>query len=72
LQSFKLALSFYQITQSPIGIHSTQLHLANVLFKQGHTDDATKMYSQAQQGIRRLKLEFLYSMLEHYEHTFRR
>ena len=70
LQSFNLALSFYQIIQSPIGINSTQLHLADVLFQQGNTDEATRAYLQAKHDIQRLELEFLYSMLAGYERKF--
>ena len=70
LQSFNLALSFYQIIQSPIGINSTQLHLADVLFQQGNIDEAIRAYLKAKQDIQRLKLEFLYSMLNNYERKF--
>tara|TARA_R110001592_G_scaffold52750_3_gene161803 strand:+ start:5536 stop:7029 length:1494 start_codon:yes stop_codon:yes gene_type:complete len=70
LQSFNLALSFYQIIQSPIGINSTQLHLADVLFQQGNIDEAIRTYLQAKQDIQRLNIEFLYSMLDYYERKF--
>jgi len=69
-QAFKDAGTFYQIMQSPIGINSTQLHLANVLFKQGHIQQAKQTYLQAKKNIHRLKLEFLYSMLADYEVNF--
>ncbi|WOH36324.1 winged helix-turn-helix domain-containing protein [Thalassotalea fonticola] len=69
-QAFDLALSFYQITQSQIGINSTQLHLANVYFLQGKIEIATATYLQAKQNIQRIKLEFLYSMLDDYEGKF--
>jgi len=70
LQAFNTVLSYYQIIQSPIGICSTQLHLSNVLFQQGNTKEAKRFYLQAKQNIERLKLEFLYSMLERYEIKF--
>jgi len=65
-QAFNLALSFYKIVQTPIGINSTKLHLANVLFQQGKIEEATKVYQQAQQNIQHIQLKFLYSMLEKY------
>jgi len=69
-QAFNLALSFYQIVQTPIGINSTKLHLANVLFQQGKAQEANKIYLQAKHNIQRIKLEFLYSMLNEYEKKF--
>ncbi|KGJ98096.1 winged helix-turn-helix domain-containing protein [Thalassotalea sp. ND16A] len=69
-QAFNLALSFYQITQSQIGINSTLLHLANVLYQQGNIEQGMNTYLQAKQNIERIKLDFLYSMLAEYEKKF--
>jgi len=70
VQAFSLALYFYQIVQTPIGINSTKLHLANVLFQQGKTQEASTIYQQAKHSIQRIKLKFLYSLLEKYEKKF--
>ncbi|PCI62347.1 MAG: hypothetical protein COB35_03900 [Gammaproteobacteria bacterium] len=67
LQIFYSALSFYQIVQTPIGINTTKLHLAEVLFQQGKNEEATKIYLQAKQSIQQIQLEFLYSMLKTFE-----
>ncbi len=69
-QAFKKALSFYQIIQSPIGINSTRLHLANVEFQKGNIEEAIATYNQAKQNIQQINLEFLYSMLDDYENKF--
>jgi len=69
-QAFTNALSYYQIIQSPIGICSTQLHMANVLFQQGQRQQAQQLYLQAKETIGHYQLEFLYSMLDNYKPLF--
>lgn len=70
LKAFTKALSAYQIIQSQIGINSTRLHIAEVLFLQGNIEQAKENYAKAKGSIKRIKLEFLYSMLEKYEIKF--
>lgn len=70
LQAFTNALSYYQIIQSQIGINSTRLHLAEVLFRQGNIEQAREYYSKANKKIIMIKLEFLYSMLAEYKTKF--
>jgi len=70
LEAFTNALSAYQIIQSQIGINSTRLHLAEVLFLQGNIEQAKENYTKAKGSIKSIKLEFLYSMLEQYKIKF--
>jgi len=67
LEAYTNALSAYQIIQSQIGINSTRLHLAEVLFLQGNIEQAKENYTKAKVSIKSIKLEFLYSMLEQYK-----
>jgi len=71
LEAFTNALSAYQIIQSQIGINSTRLHLAEVLFLQGNIEQAKENYTKAKESIKSIKLEFLYSMLEQYKIKFK-
>lgn len=70
LEAFTSALSAYQIIQSQIGINSTRLRLAEVLFLQGNIEQANENYTKAKGSIKSIKLEFLYSMLEQYKIKF--
>jgi len=70
LEAFTNALSAYQIIQSQIGINTTRLHLAEVLFLQGNIEQAKENYTTAKASIKSIKLEFLYSMLEQYNIKF--
>lgn len=70
LEAFTNALSAYKIIQSQIGINSTRLHLAEVLFLQGNIEQAKENYTKAKGSIKSIKLEFLYSMLEQYKIKF--
>ena len=70
LEAFKKALSAYQIIQSQIGINATRLHLAEVFFLQGNIEQAKTNYINAEESIKKIKLEFLYSMLEKSKNKF--
>jgi len=62
--SYKLALSFYQILKTPIGINGIKLHLSRVLIALGKQDEARDVFEQAEQRITLIKLDFLYTRLE--------
>jgi len=69
-KALESALAHYQIIQTPIGINSTRLHLANTLFKKGDTGTGRNLFQQAKEDIQNTRLEFLYSMLTEYESQF--
>ena len=60
------ALNFYQITQSPIGINSTRLHLSRAFHENGQVAEAKEYFQRADYEIRQSQLDFLYDMLERY------
>ena len=71
VETFREALAYYQITQSPIGLHSTRLHLSKALFESGQFDEAKAFFKAAEKGIRESELDFLYGMLDEYENHIR-
>ena len=69
-KALESALAHYQVIQTPIGINSTRLHLANTLFKKGDTETGQDLFQLAKKDIQNTRLEFLYSMLTDYESQF--
>lgn len=67
IEAFSQALEYYHIVQSPIGINSTNLHLASMYFKSGEINQGHKHFSLAKHDIENKKIEFLFTMLESYE-----
>lgn len=68
LSAFNQALSYYKIIKSPVGINSTRLEMALLLYKQGDTEQAKLKLRTAEEEIEKIKLGFLYGMLEQYKH----
>jgi transcriptional activator of cad operon len=70
--TFNHALHYYHITQSPIGLNSTRLHLADVLFQTGRLDEALKSVSIAENNIENHNIDFLNSMLLNYKQQWQK
>lgn len=67
IESLLQALEYYHIVQSPIGINSTNLHLASMYFKSGDIKQGHQYFDVAKHDIQSKKIEFLYTMLNNYE-----
>lgn len=68
MESFSKASSYYETIQSPIGINSSRLHTARVLFKQGKQLEAEQALAKSKAQIESKELAFLYSLLAEQEY----
>lgn len=68
--AFNEALQYYAIIQAPIGIYSSNLHLANIELAQGNTAQAQARFAATKKAIEDNQLVFLYSMLQEYAGRF--
>lgn len=66
IEALLKALEFYHITQSPIGINATSLHLASAYFQHGEPEEGTRLYNAARHNILSQRIHFLDSMLADY------